>query len=115
MSTKLDVKIGTFERSYILAETNAPIAYDGFGTLEIYSSAPAAGSDGKDPSRYVLCDVDHVVWQEGRYRSGLHTFEIPDEDISSWAQDNLFQRMTNPAAYAEQKQLADEKKFGKTT
>ena len=111
MATKIDVKIGTFERSYVMAQTTAPKEYDGFGTLEIYTSAPAAGENGRDPDRYVLCDVDHVVWQEGRYRSGLYTFEIPDEDISSWAQDNLFKRMTDPAAYAVMKQLADEKKF----
>lgn len=88
--TKLKVQIGTWEATYILAETDAPVRYDGFGTLTIYEGT----RDGK-PIRYVLIQEDHLDWQEARYRSGLHSFEVPDADLTGYAQKALHDRMTS--------------------
>ena len=86
--TKLEVQIGTWKATYILAETNAPVRYDGFGTLTIYQGPRDGGT-----IRYVLVQEDHLDWQEGRYRSGLHTFEVPETDLSGYAQKELHDRL----------------------
>ena len=84
----IKVQIGTFERTYTVLNTDSPIAYDGFGTLEIYS----ATIDGK-PHRYVLVDVEHLEWQKGRYGSGLHSAEDIAEDLSEYVVDKLYKRL----------------------
>ncbi len=86
--TRLEVQIGTWKATYILVETDAPVRYDGFGTLTIYEGA----RDGKT-IRYVLVQEDHASWQEGRYRSGLHSWEVPSEDLTGYAQKALHDRM----------------------
>lgn len=111
--TMITVKIGTFERTYILVETDAPGNYDGFGTMEIYSgpgdrecpdcdmgrgggAIPCPRCEGTGLlgiRRYVLVDVEHAEWQEGRYRSGLHTYELVKEDLSQWVQEKLYERL----------------------
>ncbi len=89
--TMVTVKIGKFERTYILVRTNAPLKYDGFGTLELYTTE---GAKGVDLERTVLVDVEHREWQEGRYRSGLHSYELVDEDLSAWVTERLYKRLT---------------------
>ena len=91
--TKLEVQIGTWKATYILAETDAPIRYDGFGTLTIYEGARPLPGDTTKTIRYVLVQEDHLDWQEARYRSGLHTFEVPETDLSGYAQKELHDRL----------------------
>ncbi len=86
--TEIKVTIGTFEREFILVQTNAPQGYDGFGSLEMYSTHV----DGED-KRYILVDKRHMEWQEGCNRSGLHSFEVVEMDLTQWCQEKLYQRM----------------------
>lgn len=49
--------------------TNAPEAYDGFGTKTLR----VVGTDKRDrPIREVSIEPDHFKWQSMRYRSGMH-------------------------------------------
>ena len=93
MSTTITVKIGTFERTYTLVRATAPKEYDGFGTLEVYES-------GNKEERYVLIDVDHKEWQEGRYGSGLYTFKDIEENLILYVQEQLFKRLTESTTQA---------------
>jgi len=87
MSTIITVKIGTFERTYTLVRTTAPKEYDGFGTLEVYES-------GNKEERYVLIDVNHKEWQEGRYGSSLYVFKDVENDLKQYVQLELYKRLT---------------------
>ena|SRR6516162_8228011 len=58
--------------------TGAPKAYDGFGTNTIYEYD--AGPNHKaDSFRIVLIHDDHLMWQLGRYSSGMFTAAKPEE------------------------------------
>lgn len=59
-------------------KTRAPKEYDGFGTFTIYEYD--AGEQHKSESfRLVLIRAEHMNWQVGRYNSGNHVAELPDE------------------------------------
>ncbi len=88
MRTQVGVHIGQFKRSYVLAETDAPKRYDGFGTLELYEGG------GK---RTILVDIEHEEWQEGRYQSGLFTYETYDGDLRKWVEGRLYSRLVKDA------------------
>lgn len=94
MSTKIKVTIGTFEREYVLVETDAPQRYDGFGTLEVYRGPAGLESNKGKAVRFILVGVKHLEWQEGRNRSGLHTWLVPEEDLSHWVEEKLIERLT---------------------
>jgi hypothetical protein len=67
-----------YAMSYVLGVTSAPPEYDGFQTLTLYDGE----IDGKR-ERYVLIQQRHESWHEGRYRSGLYSYEpstMYDED-----------------------------------
>jgi hypothetical protein len=48
---------------YFVAQTTAPIAYDGFGTISVFETSNV---------RVVLIREEHFNWQNGRYNSGLY-------------------------------------------
>ncbi len=87
--TRIKVAIGSFEREYVLVETTAPRRYDGLGTLEVYDS----GESG-ELNRFVLVDIKHLEWQQGRYGSGLYTYKEVDDDLSLWVQGKLYDRIS---------------------
>lgn len=100
MRTELAVTIGGWGRCYVLVETNAPPRYDGFGTLEIYDSESETGErrtprdrSDADQSRFVLVDVEHLEWQQGRYSSGLFVHQVVDKDLTQWVQEKLYERL----------------------
>jgi hypothetical protein len=98
MSTKITVTIGKFERTYTLVETNAPPRYDGFGTFEVYDSEPNRRTprdrSEADRSRFVLVDDKHLEWQQGRYGSGLYTYQVEENDLTTWVQEKLYKKLT---------------------
>jgi hypothetical protein len=55
---------------YFVAQTTAPIAYDGFGTINVFESWMYGGSG--ETVRVVLIRDEHFNWQTGRYNSGLY-------------------------------------------
>lgn len=87
MRTQVGVHIGQWQRSYILAETDAPASYDAGTTLELYS-------EGDGGRRTILVDVEDEDWQAGRYRSGLFIYEPHDGDLRKWVQNRLVERLT---------------------
>ena len=100
MRTEIAVTIGGWGRCYVLARTDAPKRYDGFGTLELYTTEPDPGKSSSVDNfleRSVLVDVEHQEWQEGRYRSGLHSYELVDEDLTQWVQEKLYEKLTGGA------------------
>jgi hypothetical protein len=92
MKNTTKVTIGDFERTYFAIKTDAPLQYDGFGTIQIYSGP----QDGKT-IRYVLVDVDHKTWQESRYGSGLYFFEDVT-GIDDHIRETLYKKLNAPAA-----------------
>jgi hypothetical protein len=103
MRTEIAVTIGGWGRCYVLVRTDAPPRYDGFGTLELYTTDDGIGETpppGRVPTpleRSVLVDVEHQEWQEGRYRSGLYSYEVVDEDLGAWVQEKLYDRLMGGA------------------
>ncbi len=102
MRTEIAVTIGGWGRCYVLVRTDAPSSYDGFGTLELYTTQggtkegyPPAKEPGLE--RSVLVDVEHQEWQEGRYRSGLHSYELVEGDLTQWVQEKLYDKLTGGA------------------
>jgi len=85
MKTQVGAIIGTWERSWILAETNAPASYDAGTTLTLYEGGGL---------RTILVDVEDEDWQEGRYRSGMYSYEPHDGDLRKWTQNRLVERLT---------------------
>ncbi len=55
-------------------QTNAPEAYDGFGTQTL-------GKITEDGARTVFIHAEHQMWQIGRYRSGLYNAVLVDVKI----------------------------------
>jgi hypothetical protein len=92
MISKIEIKLGTFERTYVAMETEAPENYDGFGTIQIYS-----GPRGEKTVRSVLVDVDHKTWQEGRYGSGLYHYEDVT-GIDDYIREALYKKLMAPPA-----------------
>ena len=66
----INVTIGSVEDrvTYLIAETQAPKDYDGFGTLSLVEIPH--GSEGRNPTRIVLIRSEHANWQIPRYNSG---------------------------------------------
>ncbi|MEE9612556.1 MAG: hypothetical protein V3W19_14980 [Desulfatiglandales bacterium] len=83
---EIPVQIGEWSRTYLPHWTNAPAAYDGFGTLQLY--------DGKD-KRLVLIVDHHVDWHIQRYGSGGYR---------AWPIDRPEDRV--PDGYIEEKLIA---------
>jgi hypothetical protein len=52
---------------YFVAQTTAPIAYDGFGTISVLETYGGSG----ESVRVVLIRDEHFNWQNARYNSGL--------------------------------------------
>lgn len=77
---KIQVKIGTFEETYILGETKAPKTYDGGRTLPFYESGD---------TRFVLIAESDWTWHEGRYGSGLYGLEEFNDGPEGWIVDKL--------------------------
>ncbi|MCR4330249.1 MAG: hypothetical protein NUV65_06935 [Candidatus Roizmanbacteria bacterium] len=67
------VKIGSIEKDYSAWQTDAPEAYDGFGTFTIYNGSK---------NRWVLIESTHVGWQTERYASGLHFYKSGEGDVT---------------------------------
>ena len=97
MISTTKITIGDFERTYCAMQTEAPANYDGFGTIQIYSGP----RDGKTV-RYVLVDVDHKTWQEGRYGSGLYFYEDVS-GIDDHIRETLYKKLMAPPAEEENK------------
>ncbi|HKW13092.1 MAG TPA: hypothetical protein VJS69_01260 [Candidatus Krumholzibacteria bacterium] len=80
--------------TYVLGVTSAPPAFDAFGTLTLYDSGSDSWQGGPKRERYVLIQQQHESWQEGRYRSGLFSYErsdaLPAADIAA----RLYKAMT---------------------
>lgn len=81
---ELTVRIGAEELHYEVWWTQAPPAYDGFGTITI--SKCSAG-------RLVLISPKAKDWQLSRYSSGLHTAWPGDETDYERAIETLFERL----------------------
>jgi hypothetical protein len=72
---RVKVHLGSPDREpvyYRIGLTDAPEAFDGFGTLTIGHIDEKLGRDRYEPCRFVLINEKHFDWQEMRYRSGLH-------------------------------------------
>jgi hypothetical protein len=84
-----DVQLGTFTASYRLYETNAPVDYDGFGTITV--------ADG-GTLRFVLVRTEHEEWQTMRYRSGMFSAVLTDLDDSEarYVTETLYKRLVAP-------------------
>lgn len=82
--TRIPIKIGPVETVYVLAITDAPKNYDGFGTITLVAfDYPLDTSDlrTKHNARVVLIREEHLQWHAGRYGSGLyclHTEGVED-------------------------------------
>ena len=75
MKTIIPMKVGQWEREYVLMLTDAPRSYDGFGTFTLFDPDCPLEVDGvmtKGNVRLVMVPTQHEGWQEGRYASGLH-------------------------------------------
>lgn len=62
--------------------TDAPEAYDGFGTRTLLTTR-VRGQVSNNPIRKVSIDPDHLEWQQGRYMSGMY-FCLTEE---AWKKD----------------------------
>lgn len=78
---KLEINVGTIKANYTLCLTDAPCAYDGFGTLLVvdYEQRVTVGDathpwprPARGPARLVAIRDEHFDYQTGRYGSGLH-------------------------------------------
>lgn len=67
-ATYVDLNLGLGPAGFRLLRTDAPVAYDGFGTMTVADSS----------ERYVLVPEIHAEWQVQRYLSGLHLAEWSD-------------------------------------
>lgn len=66
--TKVNVQIGKRSEVFVLAETNAPRAYDYGYCIELYDATVSGRT-----SRYILLPEVSVEYQRGRNASGLHS------------------------------------------
>lgn len=85
--TKLDVKVGQWEASFLLFKTTAPRRYDYGTTMGLRrpdSSDEFYTYDSlQQPARFVLIPPVQVEYQVGRYRSGLYQ----TEPVETWEVD----------------------------
>lgn len=58
----IKVQLGDEPVNYVLGQTTAPQAYDGFGTISVLKTQDV---------RIVLVREEHFTWQNGRYNSGM--------------------------------------------
>ena len=87
---KMTVAIDGETVTYLVAQTTAPRAYDGFGTLSL---ADTYGPSGESV-RVVLIREEHFAWQNGRYNSGLfYATHFDKQHIA----DELWKRLAGPA------------------
>jgi hypothetical protein len=82
-----------------LWRTSAPPEYDGFGSITLYDSGPAAGERATPSSkpervRYVLIDTNHTEWHRNRYLSGLYSAQPSDALDVQDVIDRLWKAMT---------------------
>ncbi len=87
----LNVSIGGESVTYAIAETLAPKAYDGFGTLTLLSYDNC--DDRKTTTRIVLIREDQLTWQVGRYNSGLHYATKPTGFDASAVSAHLWEKL----------------------
>lgn len=93
--TKIKLQIGTYTVEFVVMETTAPREYDGFGTLEIYSTPGfnhGSAVEARERKRIVLVDTEHKTWQVARYGSGLYTAEDCDA-LDTYVQNELLKRI----------------------
>lgn len=70
----------------VIRITDAPEAYDGFGTVEL---TPWKFESRRARSyRKVQIQNEHLDWQRNRYSSGLYVC-LPEETFAEWAADGL--------------------------
>jgi hypothetical protein len=72
---KISVAINGESVTYVIAETQAPKEYDGFGTFSLYEYYD--DEDQSNNYRIVLIRLEHLAWQEGRYASGMFAAQLP--------------------------------------
>lgn len=76
---KIDVQIGTWKMTYVLAVTSAPEAFDGYGTFTVREIGPNEFKPA-DTDRMIMIQTDMVDWQTARNSSGLYpTFTDPKD------------------------------------
>ncbi len=81
----LPVQIGPHSFVYHFYQTNAPKAYDGFGTLTI---------EEHGSTRIVGIRTAHCEWQLMRYTSGMHKIEALEDHWRSDIIDALWLRFS---------------------
>lgn len=69
--------------TFFCVDTNAPVDYDGFGTMEI--TRWFEDENDRYPMRAVLVRDEHLDWQLSRYSSGMHTYETTIHDVENIA------------------------------
>ena len=74
---------------YVIAQTSAPLSYDGFGTLSLLETY----GPGNEIFRIVLIREEQFNWQFGRYASGMHTPE-PFPGETNDVAEHLWKRLT---------------------
>lgn len=85
MNGEFKIQLGPIELNYVLALTDAPKNYDGFGTFTIAEYGwPVEGYTRKD-ARLVAIRAEHLHWQTGRYSSGLNTCWTGSEGLEAVA------------------------------
>jgi hypothetical protein len=75
------------EESVVVRVTNAPQAYDGFGTRTI-EILPLLPTRGRPPYRSVAIRKDALDWQTMRYQSGLHPV-LAEQTFAEWRTHGL--------------------------
>ena len=96
-NTHLKVQIGNFTIDGVLIVTDAPRAYDGFGTVEVQnfeSPVEVGGVYTKGDARLVLVRSEHLDWQTSRYSSGLHAAHPAEDYFVAGAEEALVKRLT---------------------
>jgi hypothetical protein len=81
---QITINLGDGDIHFHIRETDAPHAYDGFGTMSIMESKPV---------RIVLIRAEHLNWQEMRYASGMHYSKRTDFISKEHVADTLRQRL----------------------
>jgi len=71
---------------YHIRQTRAPLAYDGFGTIELMNA-------GGEFGRIVLIRDEHFQWQTSRYASGMFACVEPDHIDAGDIQQILWHRI----------------------
>ena len=94
--SRITVKIGKFETTYELYETNAPAIYDRGGTFTLHDY-----SGETEIKRFILIPLRQVADQLGRNASGLHhtaRFEISEHGMLNHCTTILLNRMRGAVA-----------------